>query len=142
MLNYGSEMGALGQKIGKGPARSMNALTHGYPTFGLTGEPSNADKKLSQETLKSFGIPNLPGYPTFGLTGEPTNADKKLSQETLKSFGIPNLPGLNKIFNKLGGNRPSKRVRGYEPGYGAVNPNAPLAIGKVTFPKLHVWTTS
>lgn len=35
------------------------------------------------------------------------------------------------VFNKLGGNRPNKRVRGYEPGYGAVNPNAPLAIGKV-----------
>ncbi|RCN35865.1 hypothetical protein ANCCAN_18256 [Ancylostoma caninum] len=101
MLNYGTEMGALGQRIGKGPARSMNALTHGYPSFGLTGEPNNGDKKLSQEVLKSFGVPNL--------------------------------PGLNKIFNKLGGNRPNKRVRGYEPGYGAVNPNAPLAIGKVSF---------
>ncbi|KIH62041.1 hypothetical protein ANCDUO_07681 [Ancylostoma duodenale] len=99
MLNYGTEMGALGQRIGKGPARSMNALTHGYPSFGLGGQPNNGDKKLSQEVLKSFGVPNL--------------------------------PGLNKIFNKLGGNRPNKRVRGYEPGYGAVNPNAPLAIGKV-----------
>ncbi|KAK6732159.1 hypothetical protein RB195_016503 [Necator americanus] len=99
MLNYGVEMGALGQRIGKGPARSMNALTHGYPSFGLTGQPNNGDRKFSQEALRSFGVPNV--------------------------------PGLSKILNKLGGNRPNKRVRGYEPGYGAVNPNAPLAIGKV-----------
>ncbi|KAK6732160.1 hypothetical protein RB195_016503 [Necator americanus] len=100
MLNYGVEMGALGQRIGKGPARSMNALTHGYPSFGLTGQPNNGDRKFSQEALRSFGVPNV--------------------------------PGLSKILNKLGGNRPNKRVRGYEPGYGAVNPNAPLAIGKVS----------
>ncbi|CAJ0607993.1 unnamed protein product [Cylicocyclus nassatus] len=98
MLNYGSELGVLGQKTGKGPARALNALTHGYPSFGTAPEPSNADKKASQEFLKSFGIPNI--------------------------------PGLNKIFNKLGGNKVNKRVRGYEPGYGAVNPNAPLALGK------------
>ncbi|KHJ85089.1 hypothetical protein OESDEN_15190, partial [Oesophagostomum dentatum] len=98
MLNYGTEMGALGQRIGKGPARSMNALTHGYPSLGLAGEPNNGDKKLSQELLKSFGIPNI--------------------------------PGLNKLFSKLGGNKPNKRTRGYEPGYGAVNPHAPIAIGK------------
>ncbi|KHJ88116.1 hypothetical protein OESDEN_12093 [Oesophagostomum dentatum] len=100
MLNYGTEMGALGQRIGKGPARSLNALTHGYPSLGLAGEPNNGDKKLSQELLKSFGIPNI--------------------------------PGLNKLFSKLGGNKPNKRTRGYEPGYGAVNPHAPIAIGKVS----------
>ncbi|WKX95859.1 hypothetical protein Q1695_012368 [Nippostrongylus brasiliensis] len=99
MLNQGTELGALGQRIGKGPARSLNALTHGYPSFGLGSEPNNGDKKLSQEVLRSLGVPNL--------------------------------PGLNKIFGKLGGNRPKKRGPGYEPGYGAVNPNAPLAIGKV-----------
>uniref|UniRef100_A0A1I7XQU2 Uncharacterized protein n=1 Tax=Heterorhabditis bacteriophora TaxID=37862 RepID=A0A1I7XQU2_HETBA len=42
-------------------------------------------------------------------------------------FGLGALP----VFNKLGGNRSNKPVKGYEPGYGAVNPNAPLAIGKV-----------
>ncbi|VDM63178.1 unnamed protein product [Angiostrongylus costaricensis] len=99
ILNQGMELGALGHRTGKGPARSMNALTHGYPSFGIGGEPNNGDKKLSQEVLKSFGIPNL--------------------------------PGLNKVFGKLGGNRSNKRVRGYEPGYGALNPNAPVAIGKV-----------
>ncbi|VDO22170.1 unnamed protein product [Heligmosomoides polygyrus] len=61
MLNTGSEMGALGHKIGREPARSLNALTHGFPTLGLAGEPNNGDKKLSQEVLKSFGVPNLPG---------------------------------------------------------------------------------
>uniref|UniRef100_A0A0N4Y1F8 Uncharacterized protein n=1 Tax=Nippostrongylus brasiliensis TaxID=27835 RepID=A0A0N4Y1F8_NIPBR len=95
MLNQGTELGALGQRIGKGPARSLNALTHGYPSFGLGSEPNNGDKKLSQEVLRSLGVPNLP------------------------------------VFGKLGGNRPKKRGPGYEPGYGAVNPNAPLAIGKV-----------
>ncbi|XGW11945.1 hypothetical protein V3C99_012983 [Haemonchus contortus] len=98
MLNQGTEIGAMGQKTGKGPARSLNALTHGYPSFGLTGEPNNGDKKLSQEVLNSFGIPNI--------------------------------PALNKVLGKLGGNRPKNRIQGYEPGYGAVNPNAPLAIGK------------
>ncbi|VDO98015.1 unnamed protein product [Heligmosomoides polygyrus] len=34
------------------------------------------------------------------------------------------------FLGKLGGNRPKSKVPGYEPGYGAVNPNAPLAIGK------------
>ncbi|KJH41927.1 hypothetical protein DICVIV_12090 [Dictyocaulus viviparus] len=99
MLNQGVEMGALGRRYGKGSARSMNALTHGYPSFGVGGELNNGDKKLSQEVLKSFGVPNL--------------------------------PGLNKVLGKLGGNRPKSRVLGYEPGYGAVNPNAPVAIGKV-----------
>ncbi|PIO53811.1 hypothetical protein TELCIR_24840, partial [Teladorsagia circumcincta] len=98
MLNHGTEIGALGHKTGRGPGRSLNALTHGYPSFGLAGVPNNGDKKLSQEVLNSFGIPNI--------------------------------PALNKVLGKLGGNKPKNQIQGYEPGYGAVNPNAPLAIGK------------
>ncbi|KAK6047688.1 hypothetical protein COOONC_14807, partial [Cooperia oncophora] len=86
MLNHGSEIGALGHRTGRGPARSLNALTHGYPSFGLAGAPTKRRQKAQ--------------------------------------------PGM---FGKLGGNRPKKPVVGYEPGYGAVNPNAPLAIGKVQF---------
>ncbi|PAV64873.1 hypothetical protein WR25_07437 [Diploscapter pachys] len=106
MLNYGSEVGIMGQKYGQGPARSLNALTHGYPSLGLGGGP--------------------------------TDADKKLSQELLKSFGVPNIPGLDKVFKKLGGNRPAKRIKGYEPGYGAVNPRAPLALGKTDLDVLNL----
>ncbi|KAK6042258.1 hypothetical protein COOONC_20237 [Cooperia oncophora] len=78
----------------------------------------------------SLAIHNIPHLVSLGA---PTNGDKKLSQEVLNSFGIPNIPALKNLFGKLGGNRPKKPVVGYEPGYGAVNPNAPLAIGKVQF---------
>ncbi|CAI4232832.1 unnamed protein product [Auanema sp. JU1783] len=98
MINSGSQLGALGHKYGNGPARSMNALTHGYPSFGLAGQP--------------------------------TDGDKKLSQEVLRSFGVPNVPGLDKVFKKLSGNRPNHSIKGYEPGYGALNPRAPVALGK------------
>ncbi|VDO07078.1 unnamed protein product, partial [Haemonchus placei] len=107
MLNQGTEIGAMGQKTGRGPARSLNALTHGYPSFGLTGEPNNGDKKLSQEVLNSFGIPNIPA----------------LNKGT--SFDCCS----------------NKKIQGYEPGYGAVNPNAPLAIGKVSFQFLGILFT-
>lgn len=40
-----------------------------YPTLGFGKEPNNGDKKLSQEVLKSFGIPNLPGLNKSNLLG-------------------------------------------------------------------------
>ncbi|CAD6191996.1 unnamed protein product [Caenorhabditis auriculariae] len=105
MLNTGGEVGVLGHRTGKGPARSMNALTHGFPSFGL---------------------------------GAPNDGDQKFAQETLKSLGVPNVPGLNNVFKKLGQNKPNKRITGYEPGYGAVNPNAPFAIGKTDVDDLNL----
>lgn len=32
-----------------------------YPSLGLGGGPTDADKKLSQELLRSFGVPNIAG---------------------------------------------------------------------------------
>uniref|UniRef100_A0A0K0DHR0 Uncharacterized protein n=1 Tax=Angiostrongylus cantonensis TaxID=6313 RepID=A0A0K0DHR0_ANGCA len=130
ILNQGMELGALGHRTGKGPARSMNALTHGYPSLGIGGEPNNGDKKLSQEVLKSFGIPNLPGLnkvQRFQLSEKKRNVFNGTRRHCCcinKCFALS-------VFGKLGGNRSNKRVRGYEPGYGALNPNAPVAIGKV-----------
>lgn len=62
MVNQGTDIGIMGERIGKGPARSMNALTHGLPTFGLGGPATaNADRKANQEFLRSLGVPKIAG---------------------------------------------------------------------------------
>ncbi|KAJ1373247.1 hypothetical protein KIN20_035608, partial [Parelaphostrongylus tenuis] len=111
ILNQGVDLGALGHRIGKGPARSMNALTHGYPSFGIGGEPNNGDKKTQPRSSEIVWCAEFT-WP------QQRNRVNKL------------LP-TSQLLGKLGGNRSNKRVLGYEPGYGAINPNAPIAIGKV-----------
>ncbi|CAB3410940.1 unnamed protein product [Caenorhabditis bovis] len=106
MFNTGAEVGVLGKRTGKGPARSMNALARGYPSFGLGGGP--------------------------------TRGDTQFGQEVAKALGVPSLPGLNNVFNKLAKNTKNKKITGYEPGYGAVNPHGPFAIGKTDVDDLNL----
>ncbi|ETN76364.1 hypothetical protein NECAME_11746 [Necator americanus] len=89
-----------------------------------------------QEFSENCGVPNINLYPSRhedqSDVGRPKGYGQKQKNGQLglgRSFGFG--LGAIPVLNKLGGNRPNKRVRGYEPGYGAVNPNAPLAIGKV-----------
>lgn len=95
MLNYGGEVGVLGHRTGKGPARSMNALSRGYPSLGL-GPPNRGDSQFGESVAKALGVPSI-----------------------------------NNVFSKLAKNSKNKKITGYEPGYGAVNPSGPFAIGKV-----------
>lgn len=101
MINYGGEVGVLGKRTGKGPARSMNALARGFPSFGV-GPPNKA-------------------------------ADQQFGESVAKALGVPS---LNNVFNKLAKNSKNKKISGYEPGYGAVNPHGPFAIGKVGYTRV------
>ncbi|KAH7698770.1 Protein C38C6.3 [Aphelenchoides avenae] len=97
MFNEGTDVGILGERTGKGPDRSMYALSRGIPTFGL-----------------------VPGNEA---------ADSRAADAALRSLGIPPVPGLGKVLGSL---KPKKRGRGpqFEPGYDAINKNAPLAFGR------------
>ncbi|GMR37214.1 hypothetical protein PMAYCL1PPCAC_07409 [Pristionchus mayeri] len=59
MVNNGMDVGAMGRRRGKGAARMMNALTHGFPSLGLAGVKNlnDGDRKGVQETFRSLGIP-------------------------------------------------------------------------------------
>ncbi|CAI5441956.1 unnamed protein product [Caenorhabditis angaria] len=94
MLNYGGEVGVLGKRTGKGPARSLDSLSRGYPSLGL---------------------------------GQPTKADSQFGESVARALGVPS---LNNVFQKLAKNSKNKKITGYEPGYGAVDPSGIFAIGK------------
>ncbi|TMS34033.1 hypothetical protein L596_001697 [Steinernema carpocapsae] len=100
MFNEGTDMGVLGQRIGKGPARTMSALSHGFPSFGLDPNTKMADDKVSDAALKALGVPPV--------------------------------PGLGKILGALNkGQKPKKGgVKGYEPGFDAVDKKALIATGR------------
>ncbi|KAF8363870.1 hypothetical protein PRIPAC_90793 [Pristionchus pacificus] len=59
MVNNGMDVGAMGRRRGKGAARMMNSLTHGFPSLGLAGvkNVNDGDRKGVQETFRSLGIP-------------------------------------------------------------------------------------
>ncbi|KAE9414469.1 hypothetical protein Angca_001499, partial [Angiostrongylus cantonensis] len=108
-----------------------------FQTTCLPGKKLRYDLQVfCQEFADMCGVPNINLYPS--RHGDPTDEGRpkgygqkqKNGQLGLgKSFGFG--LGAIPVFGKLGGNRSNKRVRGYEPGYGALNPNAPVAIGKV-----------
>lgn len=61
MFNSGQDVGILGERIGKSPARTMGALTAGYPSFGLDPNTQSADQRATNAALRSLGIPPVPG---------------------------------------------------------------------------------
>uniref|UniRef100_A0AC34F4I6 Uncharacterized protein n=1 Tax=Panagrolaimus sp. ES5 TaxID=591445 RepID=A0AC34F4I6_9BILA len=100
MFNSGTDIGILGERIGKGPARAIGALEGGYPSFGLDPNTKSADNRASNAALRSLGIPPVPGL--------------------AKIFGNLQAPGLKKKKGKIL----------FEPGYDAVDRNAPIATGR------------
>uniref|UniRef100_A0AC35F6C8 Uncharacterized protein n=1 Tax=Panagrolaimus sp. PS1159 TaxID=55785 RepID=A0AC35F6C8_9BILA len=100
MFNSGTDIGVLGERVGKGPARSIGALAAGYPSFGLDPNTKSADSRASNAALRALGIPPVPGL--------------------AKIFGNLQAPGLKKKKGKIL----------FEPGYDAVDKNAPIATGR------------
>uniref|UniRef100_A0AC34R1H6 Uncharacterized protein n=1 Tax=Panagrolaimus sp. JU765 TaxID=591449 RepID=A0AC34R1H6_9BILA len=72
------------------------------------------------------------GYPSFGLDPNTAQADQRAANAALRQLGIPPLPGLAKALGSLQapglGKKPSKLL--FEPGYDAVDRNAPIATGR------------
>lgn len=100
VMNKGTELGILGERIGPGPARTMSGLLRAYPTL-------DPNSPLNQRAVA------------------------ELQQNFFRSLGLGSLPGLGKLFDKSSPNTSHKpKIRGYEPGYGAVNKNVSIATGK------------
>ncbi|VDN32413.1 unnamed protein product [Gongylonema pulchrum] len=100
VVNRGAELGILGERIGPGPARTIDGLERGFPSL----DPLS-----------------------------PTNhvASAEFQKSILRSLGLGNLPGLGRLFGGRSSGKPKgPRIRGYEPGYGAVNKKALIATGK------------
>lgn len=116
MVNNGMDVGAMGRRRGKGAARMMNSLTHGYPLFfyGSTLQISFASEVLHSETqpncklikneFESFDIDISSRFPSLGLAGvkNVNDGDRKGVQETFRSLGIPtSLASLGKCTKFL-----------------------------------------
>lgn len=100
MVNRGAELGILGERIGPGPARTISGLERGYPSL----DPSSTSSQ---------------------------HASADFQKSLFRSLGLGNLPGLGRLFGGLSPGAPKRpRIRGYEPGYGAVNKKALIATGK------------
>ncbi|KAK0394550.1 hypothetical protein QR680_000801 [Steinernema hermaphroditum] len=108
MFNEGTDVGILGQRTGRGPARSLAALSHGLPSFGLDPNTKMADEKVSDAALRALGVPPV--------------------------------PGLGKILGALNkGQKPKKGgIKGYEPGFDAVNKKALIATGRTDTDSVNV----
>uniref|UniRef100_A0A0N4ZAV9 MARVEL domain-containing protein n=1 Tax=Parastrongyloides trichosuri TaxID=131310 RepID=A0A0N4ZAV9_PARTI len=61
MFNKGTDIGILGERVGRGPERTMEALKSGVPSFGLNPETKAADERVQNAALRSLGIPPIPG---------------------------------------------------------------------------------
>uniref|UniRef100_A0A0K0FIM9 Secreted protein n=1 Tax=Strongyloides venezuelensis TaxID=75913 RepID=A0A0K0FIM9_STRVS len=61
MFNKGSDIGLLGERVGRGPERTMDALKSGIPSFGLNPDTKAADERAQNAALRSLGIPPIPG---------------------------------------------------------------------------------
>uniref|UniRef100_A0A1I7ZM12 Chitin-binding type-2 domain-containing protein n=1 Tax=Steinernema glaseri TaxID=37863 RepID=A0A1I7ZM12_9BILA len=108
MFNEGTDVGILGQRTGRGPARSLDALSHGIPSFGLDPNTKMADEKVSDAALRALGVPPV--------------------------------PGLGKILGALNtGKKPKKGgIKGYEPGFDAVDKKALIATGRTDTDSVNV----
>uniref|UniRef100_A0A7E4UN85 Secreted protein n=1 Tax=Panagrellus redivivus TaxID=6233 RepID=A0A7E4UN85_PANRE len=98
MFNSGTDLGVMGERIGKSPARTTAALDSGYPSFGLD--------------------PNTKA------------ADERAANAALRAIGIPPVPGLAKALGKLNNPTGRKGKLLFEPGFDAVDKNAPVATGR------------
>uniref|UniRef100_A0AC35U8L6 Uncharacterized protein n=1 Tax=Rhabditophanes sp. KR3021 TaxID=114890 RepID=A0AC35U8L6_9BILA len=61
MFNQGTDIGILGERAGRGPERTMDALSSGMPSFGMNPDTKAADEKAQNAALRSLGIPPIPG---------------------------------------------------------------------------------
>lgn len=130
MFNDGTDVGILGERTGRGPDRSMSALSRGIPTFGLVPGNEAADSRAADAALRSLGIPPVPGLGKgMHCLVEKViwKADGCVIDRCLVLDGRECVCPL-----VLGSLKPKKRGRGpqFEPGYDAINKNAPLAFGR------------
>uniref|UniRef100_A0A0N5AKR9 Uncharacterized protein n=1 Tax=Syphacia muris TaxID=451379 RepID=A0A0N5AKR9_9BILA len=70
IVNTGQDVGILGQRIGKGPARTMSTLQRGFPIYNAQ-EATKDDKKEQMKALRALGIP-----PQVGKALSPTKSNR------------------------------------------------------------------
>lgn len=92
ILNYGTDIGVLGERTHKGPARAMGTL--GLPTAGGVAQhaPQTVEDKLKAIALKSVGIPNIPG---LGGSKEIWYINPSLHHPRAENSSTPALRGGN-----------------------------------------------
>ena len=114
-----------GAEGGNFPGLEFGGLMFNEGTdLGVLGERTG---KSPSRTIG--GLEN--GYPSLGLDPNTARADERAANAALRQLGIPPVPGLAKALGNLRpglGKRPSKLL--YEPGYDAVDRNAPIATGR------------